>query len=45
MSGTQKAALLLMTLGEEEASEVLKFMNAQEVQSLGSAMASTIEYQ
>lgn len=40
LSGTQKAALLLMTLGETEAAEVLKFMNAREVQSLGTAMAS-----
>lgn len=40
LSGTQKAALLLMTLGESEAAEVLKYMNAKEVQSLGSAMAS-----
>jgi flagellar motor switch protein FliG len=40
MGGTQRAALLLMTLGEQEAAEVLKFMGAQEVQQLGMAMAS-----
>jgi len=40
MNGTQRAALLLMTLGEQEAGEVLKFMGAQEVQQLGLAMAS-----
>ncbi len=40
LSGTQQAALLLMTLGEAEASEVLKFMDAKEVQRLGAAMAS-----
>jgi len=40
MDGTQRAALLLMTLGEKEAAEVLKFMDAQEVQKLGMAMAS-----
>lgn len=40
MNGTKRAALLLMTLGEQEASEVLKFMGAQEVQQLGMAMAS-----
>ena len=40
MNGTQRAALLLMTLGEKEAAEVLKFMGAQEVQALGMAMAS-----
>lgn len=40
MTGTQNAALLLMTLGEDEASEVLKFMGAKEVQLLGTAMAT-----
>lgn len=40
LSGTQRAALLLMTLGEKEASEVLKYMGAKDVQQLGSAMAS-----
>lgn len=39
-SGTQRAALLLMTLGEKEASEVLKYMTAKDVQALGTAMAS-----
>ncbi len=40
MNGTQRAALLLMTLGEQEAAEVLKYMGAKEVQQLGTAMAS-----
>lgn len=40
MSGTERAAVLLMTLGEHEAAEVLKFMGANEVQQLGMAMAS-----
>jgi len=40
MSGTQRAALLLLSLGEAEAAEVLKFMDAKEVQKLGTAMAS-----
>ena len=40
MNGTERAALLLMTLGEEEAAEVLKYMGAKEVQELGVAMAS-----
>ena len=39
MSGTERAALLLMTLGEQEAAEVLKYMGAKEVQELGMAMA------
>jgi flagellar motor switch protein FliG len=40
MDGTQRAAILLMTLGEHEAAEVLKFMGANEVQELGTAMAT-----
>ncbi|MGB5344794.1 MAG: flagellar motor switch protein FliG [Woeseia sp.] len=40
LSGTERAALLLMTLGENEAAEVLKYMGAKEVQELGIAMAS-----
>ena len=40
LTGTQQAALFLMSLGEVEASEVLKFMDAKEVQQLGAAMAT-----
>ena len=40
MNGTQHAAVLLMTLGEDEAAEVLKYMGAKEVQQLGAAMAT-----
>ncbi|WP_177188967.1 flagellar motor switch protein FliG [Solimonas aquatica] len=40
MSGTERAAILLMSLGEAEAAEVLKHMNAKDVQKVGAAMAS-----
>ena len=40
MSGTQRAALLLMSLGEIEAAAVLKYMDAKEVQQLGTAMTA-----
>lgn len=40
MDGTQRAALLLLSLGEAEAAEVLKYMDAREVQALGTAMAT-----
>lgn len=40
MSGTERAALLLLTLGETEAARVLKYMSAKEVQKLGTAMAT-----
>jgi len=39
LTGTERAAVFLMSLGTEEASEVLKHMNPKEVQSIGSAMA------
>ncbi|HWM71858.1 MAG TPA: flagellar motor switch protein FliG [Steroidobacteraceae bacterium] len=38
-SGTERAAILLLTLGEKEAAEVLKHMGAKEVQRIGAAMA------
>ena len=38
--GVQKSAILLMTLGEEEAAEVFKYLNPKEVQKLGMAMAA-----
>jgi len=38
-SGTERAAILLMTLGEQEAAEVLKHMGAKDVQKVGAAMA------
>lgn len=39
LSGTDRAAVLLLTLGEENAAEVLKHMGPKEVQKVGSAMA------
>jgi flagellar motor switch protein FliG len=38
-SGTDRAAILLLTLGEQEAAQVLKHMAAREVQRVGTAMA------
>ena len=38
LTGTQKSAILMMLLGEEEASEILKNLGPKEVQHLGSAM-------
>nr|WP_203594820.1 flagellar motor switch protein FliG [Wenzhouxiangella limi] len=40
MSGADRAAILLMSLGEEQASEVLKHMGAKDVQRIGAAMAA-----
>jgi flagellar motor switch protein FliG len=38
--GIQKSAILLMSLGEDEAAEVLKFLGPREVQKIGTAMAA-----
>jgi flagellar motor switch protein FliG len=38
-TGTERAAILLLTLGEQEAAQVLKHMGAREVQRIGTAMA------
>ena len=40
LTKTQRAAVLLMTLGEQEAAEVLRQLGAKEVQKLGLAMAT-----
>ena len=39
LAGTQRAAILLMSLGEQEAANLLKQLDAREVQKLGVAMA------
>nr|MBS0021162.1 flagellar motor switch protein FliG [Gammaproteobacteria bacterium] len=41
LDGASRAAILLLTLGEQSAAQVLQHMGPKEVQRLGSAMAST----
>jgi flagellar motor switch protein FliG len=43
LAGTQRAAILLMSLGEQEAANLLKQLDAREVQKLGVAMAELKE--
>jgi flagellar motor switch protein FliG len=43
LSGTQRAAVLMLLLGEQQASEIIRFMSPREVQSLGGAMVSVAE--
>ncbi|HXF46270.1 MAG TPA: flagellar motor switch protein FliG [Burkholderiaceae bacterium] len=38
-AGLERAAILLMTVGEEQAAEVFKFLSPKEVQKLGETMA------
>ncbi|WP_343206058.1 flagellar motor switch protein FliG [Rhodanobacter sp. MP7CTX1] len=40
MSGARRAAILLLTLGEQDAAEVLKHLSARDVQAVGTAMAT-----
>jgi flagellar motor switch protein FliG len=40
LSGTQKSAILMMLLGEEEAALILKNLSPKEVQHLGRSMYS-----
>jgi len=40
LDGTQRAAILLLSLGEADAAEVLRHMSPKEVQKLGIAMAN-----
>lgn len=39
MTGTERAAVFLLTVGEKDAAEVLKHMSPKEVQKIGEAMA------
>ena len=43
LGGTQRAAILLMSLGEQDAANVLKQLDARDVQKLGMAMAALTE--
>ena len=40
LSGTEKSAILMMLLGEDEAAQVLQKLTPREVQHLGTAMYS-----
>ena len=40
MSGSQRAAVLMLLLGEQQASEIIKYLDPKEVQALGGAMVS-----
>ncbi len=43
MSGTEKAAILLLGVGEDTASKILKYLEPKEVQNIGSAMKELAE--
>lgn len=43
MTGTQRAAVLMLLLGEQQAAEIIRFLNPKEVQALGGAMVSVAD--
>ena len=43
LSGTQRAAVIMLLLGEQQASEIIRFLNPKEVQALGAAMVSVAD--
>ena len=43
LSGSQRAAVLMLLLGEQQAAEIIKYLKPKEVQSLGAAMVSVAD--
>ena len=43
LSGTQRAAVLMLLLGEQEAAKIISYLNPKEVQPLGAAMVSVAD--
>ena len=43
LTTTQRAAVLMLLLGEQQASEIIRFLNPKEVQALGGAMVSVAD--
>ena len=43
MSGAERAAVIMLLLGEQQAADVIPFLSPKEVQSLGSAMVKVAD--
>ena len=43
MTSTEQAAIIVLLLGEQQASDIIKYINPREVQALGSAMMSVAD--
>lgn len=43
LTGTHRAAVLMLLLGEQQAAEIIRYLNPKEVQSLGAAMVSVAD--
>ena len=44
ITSTQRAAVLMLLLGEEQAAEIIKYLNPKEVQALGAAMVQVANF-
>ena len=44
ITSTQRAAVLMLLLGEEQAADIIKFLNPKEVQALGAAMVAAADF-
>jgi len=42
LTGTQRAAVLMLLLGEEQAANIIRYLNPKEVQGLGVAMVQVL---
>ena len=43
MTSTQRAAVLMLLLGEDQAANIIKYLNPKEVQALGAAMVAAAD--
>ena len=43
MTSTERAAVIMLLMGEAQAAEAIRFMNPKEVQALGSAMVGVVD--
>jgi flagellar motor switch protein FliG len=43
LTSTQRAAVLMLLLGEQQAAEIIRYLNPKEVQALGAAMVSVAD--
>ena len=43
MTTTERAAVIMLLMGETQASDIIRYMNPREVQALGSAMVGVVD--
>ena len=43
MTSTEQAAVIVLLLGEQQAADIIQYLNPREVQSLGSAMVGVVD--